>query len=928
LTLGALSTGFGSLIITDPGSDLERLISAPPAPSKVVIGDAGFGSLLVENQASLFDPDSGSTEDVTIANQQGSLGTLTVTGGATADVHSLAVGVSGNGFLRVDQNGELTLHDGDLAVDGPAGQFSIQSGGTITGSDVKFGNTSGSHATAQVDGTGSTLFYGNKLEVGTGADAVASLSVTTGGAVKFKSPQGDTSIDDLDIGTNGGSGSVSVDGTDSTLKAETATVGILGSITASNGGTVDLAGSINVGSNIIAALRADTGAILVGGTNQNDAPGIYVGAFNSIRGYGLVSAATLSDFGFVIADGGILKIVAPVTGPEKPFEGGGQVQISANSTLELVLSCQVGATFVGNGATLRFDASASFQSADGTIGQIGGFQASDTIELADVTLNQPTQNPPFVGTHTTVNGHTTWTDPDLVVTDFNGGTHQYELLGNYTDPVVSVAVINGDSFITLSSGTYTEAVQSVTTQPTSGSVSAGEAVDISVVLSGATTVVGGTPTLALNDGGIAFYDAAHSTATSLVFDYTVGANDRTSNLAITAVNLNGATVQDPNGATPDFTGALQSLGLSVNGATPPVPNPPPPTGTTADMIARDSTSGSFEIYDIGGNALLAAGPLGQVGLDWQFVGLGGFNGLDTSDMVLRNSNTGAFEVYDISNNNLTGAGSLGAVGLNWQFGGFGDFSGKPGETDMILRNGSSGALEVYDIANNTLTSAFSMGAVGLDWAIAGFGDFSGNPNETDMIMRNSSSGALEVYDIANNALTSAFSMGAVGLDWQVAGFGNFSGNASETDMIMRNVHSGALEVYDIANNALTSAFSMGAVGLDWQVSGFGNFSGNPNETDMIMRNGNTGALEVYDIANNALTSAFSMGAVGLKWNVVGTAADPPPTSNASMDNSNQVAQLVQAMAGFNGSSGAIDGLNPGFVNADTSQQPLLTTPHA
>jgi hypothetical protein len=37
-------------------------------------------------------------------------------------------------------------------------------------------------------------------------------------------------------------------------------------------------------------------------------------------------------------------------------------------------------------------------------------------------------------------------------------------------------------------------------------------------------------------------------------------------------------------------------------------------------------------------------------------------------------------------------------------------------------------------------------------------------------------------------------------------------------------------------------------------------------------------------------------------------------------------QLVQAMAGFGGSSGAADGLNSGFVNAETSQQPLLTTP--
>jgi hypothetical protein len=32
------------------------------------------------------------------------------------------------------------------------------------------------------------------------------------------------------------------------------------------------------------------------------------------------------------------------------------------------------------------------------------------------------------------------------------------------------------------------------------------------------------------------------------------------------------------------------------------------------------------------------------------------------------------------------------------------------------------------------------------------------------------------------------------------------------------------------------------------------------------------------------------------------------------------------MAGFGGSSGASDGLNAGFVNADTSQQTFLMTP--
>jgi len=31
---------------------------------------------------------------------------------------------------------------------------------------------------------------------------------------------------------------------------------------------------------------------------------------------------------------------------------------------------------------------------------------------------------------------------------------------------------------------------------------------------------------------------------------------------------------------------------------PPI-NPPPPAGTSADMIMRDGTNGDYEIYDIG-----------------------------------------------------------------------------------------------------------------------------------------------------------------------------------------------------------------------------------------------------------------------------------------------------------------------------------------
>jgi len=144
-------------------------------------------------------------------------------------------------------------------------------------------------------------------------------------------------------------------------------------------------------------------------------------------------------------------------------------------------------------------------------------------------------------------------------------------------------------------------------------------------------------------------------------------------------------------------------------------------------------------------------------------------------------------------------------------------------------------------------------------------------------------------------------------------------------MMLRNRNTGTFEVYNIRNNAIVSASSPGTVGPDFQVAGFGPFHA-PGASDMILRNKNTGEFFVYDIVNNQITTANSLGSVGLDWSVGGFAVDPPSVSGTFTDISND--QLVQAMAGFGGGSGAGESVNPAPLSADTSQQPFLTTPHA
>jgi hypothetical protein len=367
-------------------------------------------------------------------------------------------------------------------------------------------------------------------------------------------------------------------------------------------------------------------------------------------------------------------------------------------------------------------------------------------------------------------------------------------------------------------------------------------------------------------------------------------------------------------------------------------NPAPPDATTANMVLRNAptTTATYQIYNLGANSILAgSAPLGQVGSDWGFVTLGNFNSSDPSDMLLRNSTSGAFQVYDIVNNNILSSTSLGTVGVEWQpmaFGTFGSF-GSFGETDMILRDVNTGDLQVYQIDNNEITASAFLGTIGLEWEFSGVGNFSG-AGTSDLLLRDSITGDLEVLDISDNEITDSAFIGTIGLEWEFSGVGNFSGVPGESDLLLRDSITGDLEVLNINNHEVTGSAFIGTIGLEWQFAGVAPIR-TADASDLVLRNVNTGAFQVYNIANNQLTGSAPLGQVGSEWQLGGFAPTFffPPNVGPPLDSSSQpaamdgsTAQLVQAMAGFGGGSGATDNLNAAPLSADTSQQPFLTTP--
>jgi hypothetical protein len=161
---------------------------------------------------------------------------------------------------------------------------------------------------------------------------------------------------------------------------------------------------------------------------------------------------------------------------------------------------------------------------------------------------------------------------DLAITavDPHGATLR-DTSGNDAD--LSGAIVNPQG--TLHVDTIAPHVGAITASPGSGVGLPGTEITFTVAFDEAVKVIGGVPTLSLNDGGTAVYDAAATAllgdSSRLVFDYLVAANDPpTSPLKITGLNLHGAHVDDLAGNQADLGHVTATFdGLAVNRTTVP-----------------------------------------------------------------------------------------------------------------------------------------------------------------------------------------------------------------------------------------------------------------------------------------------------------------------------------------------------------------------
>jgi hypothetical protein len=397
--------------------------------------------------------------------------------------------------------------------------------------------------------------------------------------------------------------------------------------------------------------------------------------------------------------------------------------------------------------------------------------------------------------------------------------------------------------------------------------------------------------------------------------------------------INGSfQIVDLRSGSPDGTDEISNVQLfQFTDVTDTFANPAPPAGTTAYMIMSNPGTGAYEIYNIGGNTVLAAYFLGQAAPPWAFVAFGTFRAGDMADLLLRNASTGAFQASYVSGNSIVGETQLGAVGTEWNFAGIGNFDGTSALSELMLRNGSSGAFELYRVVVGGVLSGNSAGLVGNNFQVKGFGFFSAS-STTQMMMQDNSGGAsngqLELYTYQpSSASLAGVNVGTVGSNLNFIGSADLLGNGGTQIVMQQNNGNFWLYTYSASTNTLSGQL-VGAVGSNFQVVGFGPL-GMPSQDEMLMQDA-SGNFEVYQY--NAGLNSFvgsAMGTVGAPWVVQGIAAAPATGSTGSSGASlGSTAQIVQAMASF-GAPAAADSAPLTVVGgADPSPQTLLTTPHS
>jgi len=610
--------------------------------------------------------------------------TLDVGSGGTAIGTIVAGGIDSPGVENVDAGGTdlnaqvsaggpqtiygyalsaVVYDNGEQDVDlgGTTSLTQVDSGGTQNVADFGYGdygtaiNTTISNGGTQVDGyftgavgttIGTTIDSGGREYIAVeGGDGTA-VGTTIAGGEQF-------------VGFGGGFfGGAGGEGTaiDTTISAGAQFVGDEGGTGEATSTTIDsgaeqlvgyISGGVGVASNTTIERGGLQDVALVGGTGKTVDTVIDSGGTENVFGGGTISGTTIS--------GGILQL------------GSGAV-------------VDGGIVFSGSGGTLEIDGTAM------PINVISGLAVGDIIDLPNVAFS---------------NGGSATLEAGNILKIVEGGK-TYEL---HLNPSQNLSVDGFTPSLDAGSGTKitvepNPAAPTVVsaTSPESGAYGVGRTVTFTLDMS-LPAVVSGTPTLTLNDGGIATY-VSGSGSDDLTFSYTVGSGQNAAQLTTSLSTLSGGTIDGLTGTPVSAsTAPIKLATLGANTTMVPGGTAILSANTEAALQAAINIAAPGETIDPS-NITLSVPLIIPTGTDVIIDGFGGGTGTfdamqlnTTQPIIIEAGATAVFSYVDINFKEELGDaadggnGDAGIAGIDGQTGAN---DGQPGTVGTFGGDGEDG----------------------------------------------------------------------------------------------------------------------------------------------------------------------------------------------------------------------------------------------
>jgi FG-GAP-like repeat len=291
-------------------------------------------------------------------------------------------------------------------------------------------------------------------------------------------------------------------------------------------------------------------------------------------------------------------------------------------------------------------------------------------------------------------------------------------------------------------------------------------------------------------------------------------------------------------------------------------------GVSGDVSTGASGNLSYALWQMNQTGLVSAQGIAQLPSNWTMIGQRDFDGDGYADVLWRDSVTGTVAIWFMNGFRVTSEVSLGAVPSNWSVYGTGNLDGNipaqgslPG--DILWRDSNTGAVAVWYMGGTSISATASLGVVPLTYTLIG-DDNNGNiywrDNDYNYAMWNVT-GAPSAMVITSGGL------GNVPSNWSIQGVGDFYGDGN-VDILWRDSNTGTVAIWNMNGFQVSATSSLGAVPSTWNIVQTGDYNG--DGTSDIMWQDGSGNLAVWYLKAGHLSSTATLGNIGTTWTVQST----------------------------------------------------------